>query len=60
MALIIVLIGAFILYLINRKKFVGKTTAQKIWKFGIYALYVLLGIVTLFEILHVIKYHSIN
>jgi hypothetical protein len=60
MALIIVLIAAFIIYLINRKKFIGKTNAQKIWQFGIYALCVLVGLFVFFEILHVIKYHSIG
>jgi len=35
MILIILLIGASIIYLINRKKFIGKTNAQKIWGLGI-------------------------
>ncbi|MDB5134176.1 MAG: hypothetical protein JWP37_779 [Mucilaginibacter sp.] len=60
MALIIVLIGTYIIYLINRKKFIDKTNAQKIAKLGIYALCMLLGMFVFFEILHLIKYHSFN
>jgi predicted membrane channel-forming protein YqfA (hemolysin III family) len=60
MILVFVLICAFIIYLINKKKFIGKTNAQKIWGFGIYALSVFVGIFIFFEILHIIKYHSIN
>jgi hypothetical protein len=58
MILIIVLIGAFIIYRINRKKFIDKTNAQKIWGIGIYALYVIVGIFIFFETLHFIKYQS--
>ena len=58
MILIIILIGAYIIYRINKKKFIGKTSAQKIWGIGIYALYVLVGLFVFLEILHFIKYHS--
>jgi predicted membrane channel-forming protein YqfA (hemolysin III family) len=60
MILAFVLICASIIYLINKKKFIDKTNAQKIWRFGIYALSVFVGIIVFFEILHIIKYHSIN
>lgn len=58
MALIIVLLGTYIIYLINRKKFKAKTDGQKIITLMIYAVSVLLGLFFFFEILHVIKYHS--
>jgi len=60
MALALVIIGTFIIYLINRKKFVGKTIAQKIWKLVIYAVGVILALFIFFEILHIIKYHSVE
>jgi len=60
MALTLVLIIASIIYFINRKKFIGKTTVQKIWGFGVYAFLALMGIFLFFEILHIIKYHSVE
>jgi hypothetical protein len=60
MPLALIFILTFIVYLINRKKFTGKTAAQKIWTFGIYALCVLAGLFVFFEILHIIKYHEIS
>lgn len=58
MALALIFILTSIIYLINRKKFAGKTIAQKIWTLGIYAICVLVGLFVFFEILHVIKYHE--
>jgi hypothetical protein len=60
MALTLVLIITFIIYLINRKKFIGKTIAQKIWTLIIYATCVIVGLFVFFEILHIIKYHKIS
>ena len=60
MALILVFILTFIIYLIKRKTFIRKTIAQKIWTFAIYAICVLIGLFVFFEILHVIKYHEIS
>ena len=60
MALIIVLIGTYIIYLINRKRFKAKTDGQKIVALIIYAVSMLLGMFVFFEILHVIKYHSLG
>jgi hypothetical protein len=60
MALVIIIIGTYIVYLANRKKFKDKTYAQKVAKIFIYAIEVLLGIFIFFEILHVIKYHSLG
>jgi hypothetical protein len=60
MALILVLIGATILYLINGKKLSNKTTSLKIWWFIIYAGITLVGLLLFFEILHIIKYHSVG
>lgn len=58
MALAIVLILTSILYLINRRTFIGKTLAQKIFKLIIYAACVLLSLFVILEILHIIKYHE--
>jgi len=60
MALIIILIGTYIIYLINRKKFIGKTNTQKVAKLGVYALGMIIGMFIFFEILHIMKYHSFN
>lgn len=60
MALILILIGATILYLINRKKLSNKTISLKIWWFIIYAGITLVGLLLFFEMLHIIKYHSVG
>jgi len=60
MALILILIGTFVVYLINRKKFKSKTIIQKIVWLMFYAICVLLGLVIFFEILHIIKYHEVG
>jgi hypothetical protein len=57
-ALIIIIILTYIVYLVNRKKFKDKTYPQKVVKIVIYFTEVILGIFIFFEILHVIKYHS--
>lgn len=60
MALILILLGSTILYFINRKKLSNKTTALKIWWFIIYVGITLVGLLLFFEILHIIKYHSVG
>jgi hypothetical protein len=58
MALALIFILTFIVYLINRKKFIGKTITQKIWMIIIYTICVLVALFIFFEILHIIKYHE--
>jgi len=60
MVLIIVLIITSIVYFINRKKFIGKTTSLKIWGFLVYAFFVVISIYLFFVVLHLIKYHEIK
>ena len=60
MALILILIITGILFLINRKKFIVKPVLQQILWLGIYFIGSLVGLFLLFEIIHIIKYHSIN
>jgi hypothetical protein len=56
--IIILIAGTYIIYLVNRKKLVGKTTTQKWGKIGIYALEMLLGIIVFVVIILAISYFS--
>lgn len=55
---IFLIAGTYIIYLANREKLVGKTTAQKWGKIGIYALEMILGIIVFVVIILAISYFS--
>jgi maltodextrin utilization protein YvdJ len=56
--IIVLIVGTYIIYLANRKKLVGKTTAQKWGKIGIYALEMALGIIVFVAIILGMAYFS--
>ncbi len=60
MALILVLITTFVIYFINRKKHSEKTVSLKIWQLVIYFFFAAIGLFLFFEIIHIIKYGSID